>query len=98
MPTTHLEPTTTHETRDAQTIELLTQARDESDPADAARLRERETLMTKKRRRRRILQACLGALILPAVAGASVLRWAARWSAAGSFTPAAVCASAIGIL
>lgn len=44
MPTTHLEPTTTHETRDAQTIELLTQARDESDPADAARLRERAVL------------------------------------------------------
>ena len=28
--------------------------------------------------------------LLPASAGASALRWAAQWSAAGSFAPAAV--------
>ena len=49
-------------------------------------------------RRRKNRWSCSAGRLLPAVAGASVLRWAARWSTAGSFTPAAVCASAIGIL
>ena len=49
-------------------------------------------------RRRKNRWSCSAGRLLPASAGASVLRSAARWSAAGSFPPAAVCASAIGIL